>query len=200
MATVKQGEAVVIAAREATPQDVKSGLYYAHYAGLRGTVLKLYGEEASVNVDRDSLPADIRARHEEGEQAMRQKWLDGLSEEARNRLGETGKRFGLNYTVLVSINDLAAAKGGASSPAAKPSAADKRAAKAVAQAAQSLDPAAGESDVEQARPSADGASQSGTDSSAKRLSASDLDSKEAEFLRQRAASGPDGAAKKTRGK
>src|SRR5688500_7929609 len=113
MAKVKQGDAVIIAAREQTAQDIKSGLYFPHYAGLYGTVLKVYGEEASVLVDRESLPTDIRVRHEEGEKAMRQKWLDNLSQEATGRLGERERQFALNYAVLVSINDLAPDKGAA---------------------------------------------------------------------------------------
>ena len=190
MAKVKQGDAVVIAAREQTPQDVKSGLYYPHYAGLRGTVLKLYGDEASVAVDRESLPPDIRVRHEEGEKAMRQKWLDNLSEEARGRVGDREKRFALNYAVLVSAADLGpdrkrpAAPGG--EPAApRPTTQDRQEAKAVANAARAIDPLSGESDVQRASAKADQAGESGTESSVKRLSALELDAAEEAFLTQR---------------
>jgi ribosomal protein L21E len=111
MAKFREGDAVVVASREQSPQDVKSGLYYPHYAGLTGKILKLYGEEASVQVDRESLPADIRVRHEEGEKAMRQKWLDNLSEEARGRVADRERDFALNYAVLVSLADLSPFKG-----------------------------------------------------------------------------------------
>lgn len=126
MAKVKEGDAVIIASREQTAGDLKSGLYYPHYAGLYGTVLKVYGEEAAVNVDRDALPKEIRVRHEEGEKAMKQKWMDGLSEEARGRAGERDKNFALTYAVLVAVTDIAPDKGAArraalaSSSAAKP--------------------------------------------------------------------------------
>lgn len=203
-AKLKQGDAVVIASREQTAADVKSGLYYGHYAGLRGTILKLYGEEASIAVDRDSLPSDIRVRHEEGEKGMRQKWLDNLSEEARGRLNEGDKKFALNYAVLVSVNDLAPDRGAAkraadvtTAAAPRPSAEEKREAKAVAQAAQSLDPLSGESDVQRARKRADGASESGTDSAARRLSAADLDRQEEAFLAARRAQA-DGKPKNAR--
>src|SRR5687767_13754394 len=71
MAKLKNGDPVKVAAREQTAQDIKSGLYYPHYANLTGTILKVYGEEASVRVDRESLPEDVRLRHDEGEKAMR---------------------------------------------------------------------------------------------------------------------------------
>jgi hypothetical protein len=109
--------------RDQTAADIKSGLYYPHYANLIGAVLKVYGEEASVLIDRPSLPAEIRTRHEAGEKAMRQKWLDGLSEEGRNRLSAREKQFGLNYAVLVSLKDLVAAAPDAEEDAEAPIAA-----------------------------------------------------------------------------
>jgi hypothetical protein len=106
MAKIQPGDTVSVATREYTPADQKSGLYYPHYAGLSGTVLKVYAEEASVLVDREALPKDILKRHEDNEKAMKAKWLDGLSDEARNRLTGAEKQFGLNYAILVSLNDL----------------------------------------------------------------------------------------------
>jgi ribosomal protein L21E len=111
MAKFKEGDTVAVAAREMTPADTKSGLYYAHYAGMRGTILKVYGEEISVLVDFDSMPADVQQRHLVNQDAMRQKWLDGLSEEARGKLTATEKNFRLNYAILVSLNDVTASKG-----------------------------------------------------------------------------------------
>ena len=186
--TIKQGDAVIIAARDATSQDVKSGLYFAHYANLRGTVLRLYGEEAAVQVERDSLPADVRARHEEGEQAMRSRWLDNLSETARVGLTEREKSFALNYAVLVSVADLRSAPaGGSPSPTPTPaSPADKAQAKAVGKAARALDPLSAESQVDRADPKADGASESGSDSAVKRATVAELDAKEQAFLEERA--------------
>lgn len=104
---LKAGDRVVVASREQTASDIKSGLYYPHFAGMRGNILKLYGEEASVLVDTDTLPGEVGNRHAAGEKAMRQRWLDGLSEEARNRMGAKEKNFHLNYSVLVSLADLA---------------------------------------------------------------------------------------------
>jgi hypothetical protein len=208
-AKLREGDAVVVASREQSPQDVKSGLYYPHYAGLTGKILKLYGEEASVQVDRESLPADIRVRHEEGEKAMRQKWLDNLSEEARGRVADRERDFALNYAVLVSLADLSPFKGArgggataAPAPApAKPTAQEKQNAKEVARAARAVDPLSGESDVRRAPTRADQASEGGTESAVKRLSALELDAAEEAFLEQRRASAPssDGASKNKRG-
>ncbi|WP_309712206.1 hypothetical protein [Armatimonas sp.] len=107
MAKINSGDTVIIAAREQTPADIKSGLYYPHYADMSGTILKVYDDEASVLVDRETLPAELRKRHEENEKAMKTKWLDGLSEEARNRLTGAEKKFSLNYAILVAVADLA---------------------------------------------------------------------------------------------
>ncbi len=186
--TIKQGDAVVIAARETTTGDAKSGLYFAHYANLRGTVLRLYGEEAAVQVERDSLPAEVRARHEEGEQAMRSRWLDNLSETARVGLNEREKSFSLNYSVLVSVADLRPASSGDSAPAAAlVSPAAKAQAKAVGKAARAIDPLSGESQVDRADPKADTPGESGSDSAVKRATAAELDAKEQAFLEERAA-------------
>lgn len=106
----KEGDTVSVVARTQTAADVKSGLYYPHFANLTGTILKVYGEEASVLVDRDTLPEGIRKRHEQNEKAERTKYLDRLSDEARNRLSEKEKQFSLQYAVLVSLGDLKESK------------------------------------------------------------------------------------------
>ncbi len=114
--TLTEGEAVRLADRETTAADTKSGLFYPYYRGLTGTIAKLYSDStAAVAVDPDSLPDDIRKRHQAGTDAMRQKWLDGLSEEGRNKLSAAEKKFSLRYSLLVSVSDLSA------SDAAEPS-------------------------------------------------------------------------------
>ena len=105
--TYAEGDAVRFADRDATAADTKSGLFYPYYRGLTGTVVKLYSDStAAVAVDTDSLPDDIRKRHQAGTDAMRQKWLDGLSEEGRNKLSAAEKKFSLRYSLLVSVSDL----------------------------------------------------------------------------------------------
>jgi len=102
-----EGTAVRLSEREPSAADAKSGLFYPHYRGLTGTVSKVYADStATVSVDPDSLPEDIRKRHQAGTDAMRQKWLDGLSDEARNKLSAAEKKFSLRYSLLVSVSDL----------------------------------------------------------------------------------------------
>ena len=101
------GDSVRIINRMQLPADIKSNLYYPHYADLTGVIGKVYADNtAAVTVDMASLPPQIRSRHESSTLSMRQKWLDGLSDEARNRLTAAEKKLTLRYAVLVSIDDL----------------------------------------------------------------------------------------------
>ena len=68
------GTRVVVIDREQLPADVKSGLFYPHYAGLTGEVLKVYGQECAVLVDRTALPPAIYERHQQNEKQQRQRW------------------------------------------------------------------------------------------------------------------------------
>ncbi|MCC6444580.1 MAG: hypothetical protein IT210_14130 [Armatimonadetes bacterium] len=123
MSAFKEGDRVKVREREATPEDIKSGLYYSHFPGLTGTVEKLFQDDtACVNVETESLPASIRVRHEEVEHDMRQKWLDNLSDEARNRLSEAEKAFHLKYAILVRLSDLEPLKGSAPKKPPRPAA------------------------------------------------------------------------------
>ncbi len=101
------GTPVRIADREAGAADTKSGLFYPYYKGLTGTVTKDYADgTVSLSVDADSLPDEIRKRHQTGTEAMRTKWLEGLSDEARNKLSAAEKKFSLRYSILVGADDL----------------------------------------------------------------------------------------------
>lgn len=109
---IAEGDPVQIASRETSAADGKSGLFYPHFSGLTGTVTKVYADgTANIAVDAQSLPADIRKRHQEGTAGMRQKWLDGLSEEGRNRLSGAEKKFDLRYSLLVAVSDLSPYEG-----------------------------------------------------------------------------------------
>jgi hypothetical protein len=106
MASFKEGDRVRVVAREQTNTDIKSGLYYPHFANLRGAILKVYGEEASVLIDRETLSPEVRERHESSETAERKRYLDRLSEDAKGKLGQKEKEFNLAYAILISTNDL----------------------------------------------------------------------------------------------
>lgn len=119
---IKEGDRVRITAREPTPEDEKSATYFAHFGNLTGTVQKVYNkQEVAVEVDLESLPTDVRKRHEEIRGQMKTRWLDGLSEEARSRLTEREKDFNLRYVVLVGMSDLTkiASAGRAPKPSAE---------------------------------------------------------------------------------
>ena len=107
-AKLTEGSPVRLADREPNAADSKSGLYFTPIiVTLTGVIAKLYADEtATVMIDPESLPSEIRARHQAGTDAMRQKWLDGLSDEARNKLSAAEKKFALRYNLLVGLADL----------------------------------------------------------------------------------------------
>ena len=108
----KDGDYVKVIIRDITPNDIKNGTFYAHYCGLAGTVDRIYDKEICVCVDQQTLPEEMLKRHLDIQESIRRKWLNGLSGEARNRLGPDEKRFDLAYTILVQESDLEKAKPG----------------------------------------------------------------------------------------
>lgn len=106
----KEGDRVRISDREATADDLKTGMFQNHFRGLTGTVQKTYPtNEVAVDVDQSTLSESIAARHLEMQEQMKNKWMDSLSEEAKNKLTPKERAFKLRYTVLVAQTDLAAA-------------------------------------------------------------------------------------------
>jgi ribosomal protein L21E len=118
------GTRVVVIDREQLPADIKSGLFYPHYSGLTGEVLKVYGQECAVLVDRKALPTAIYERHQQNEKQQRQRWLDGLSEDARSKLSAKEKELVLNDAILVSLSDLSISADGGESRILRASATD----------------------------------------------------------------------------
>jgi len=122
MADPKEGDRVRIKTREHTDEDVKSQMYYPHYGGMTGTVQKVYSKaEVAVAVELESVSREMRKRHDDVRDQMKTKWLDGLSEEGRNKLTEREKDFNLRYVVLVAMSDLEKA-GARPQPEPKPAA------------------------------------------------------------------------------
>ncbi len=97
---MKEGDMVRVTDRAATRSDTRSGLYYPYYANLTGRIFKLYGKgdtaEAAVEVDVETLPADIAARHLEVSAQMRK----AATGAARN------EEIPLRYVILTSVMDL----------------------------------------------------------------------------------------------
>jgi hypothetical protein len=107
---IKEGDRVQIVDRQATVDDAKSNLFFNHFRGLTGTVQKVYAsEEMAVEIENEALPEPVANRHHDVQEAMKTKWLDGLSEEGRNRLTPQERDFRLRYTVLVAGKDVVAA-------------------------------------------------------------------------------------------
>lgn len=115
-----EGDSVRVSDREQVAADIKSQLFYEHYRNLVGTVAKIYADgTASINIDQNALTKEVSKRHDETASGIRQRWLDGLSDEGRNKLTAAEKTFNLRYTILVATADLEAYTGG-SKPAAAP--------------------------------------------------------------------------------
>ena len=102
-----EGDRVKVIDRDQTAADIKSQLFYEHYRNLVGNIAKLYSDgTASINVDQQALTKDVAKRHEETSNGIRQRWLDGMSEEGRSKLTATEKTFNLRYTILVAATDI----------------------------------------------------------------------------------------------
>lgn len=118
----KEGARVRIAARKQTPADIRKGLYYPHYAGLTGTLFKLYGAgdaaQAAVEVDLDSLPDDVARRHLEVRDRMRV----SQTSSARRSAGAMSD-FHIRYVVLVVVSDLEPLRAAPARAPARPAAA-----------------------------------------------------------------------------
>ena len=121
MDACKDGERVRLLSRLPTEEDEKLGTYFSHYAGLTGSIQKVYNkQEVAIEVDHESLTKEIRKRHEDVRDQMKTKWLDGLSEEGRSKLTEREKDFNLRYVILVPMGDLEKAGARSASKPAPP--------------------------------------------------------------------------------
>ncbi|GIV10662.1 MAG: hypothetical protein KatS3mg020_0153 [Fimbriimonadales bacterium] len=122
MPKFKEGDRVQVLAREAQGKEAQEGRYAPHLANATGSILKIYNQqEIAVELDLDSLPEAIRERHAEQQTRMHERWLNSLSEEARNRLTDDEKTFRLRYVALLNEDDLQPVKAGrAAQPKAEP--------------------------------------------------------------------------------
>lgn len=111
MLRLKEGDAVQVIDRAATNADVRSGLFYNYYRNLSGTVFKLYGsgetQQAAVEVDQSTLPAEVIERHQATRNQMR-----GVTpgEAKRARTPVNVPEFHLRYVILIAAADLARPK------------------------------------------------------------------------------------------
>ena len=171
---LKVGDRVRVVSREVNADDAKTELYFEYFGGLTGAVDSVFDDGSiCVNVDLDSLTEAARDRHLAMQEAERQKWLDGLSGEARSRLTPEQQQLKMSYKILVDKKDLEPIKGGEPSARPKPpstSAPAKPIGEAKPASPKPASPKAErEDDVEEPPP--------------QRLSEADLAAKEEEFLR-----------------
>lgn len=104
---IVKGDRVRVADRDVTAADVKSQLFYEHYRGLVGTIRNIYADNtASIAVAVEDLPKSHGDRHTEVTDWVRNKELDKMSEEAKNKLSAGDKKFSVPYAILVSLSDL----------------------------------------------------------------------------------------------
>lgn len=102
----KEGDRAQIVDRAPTAADTKSQLFYNHYRNLTGTVLKLYGTgdtaQAAVDIDVETLPEEIAARHRE----TRDRMGENLPGATRRTAANPGPEFRLRYVVLIGLADI----------------------------------------------------------------------------------------------
>ncbi|MGO8671756.1 MAG: hypothetical protein ACLQVD_10375 [Capsulimonadaceae bacterium] len=129
-AILAEGAPVRIKDRAQVPADIKSQMFFEHYRNLAGTIGKVYADgTATIHIDSSALPKEIAERHTKISQGQRQRMLDNLSDEARNKMTAAEKVYNLRYTVLVNQSDLEAAGPAtpvlaAATPAPQPAAVD----------------------------------------------------------------------------
>lgn len=187
MAAIKAGDRVRIVTREATSEDAKTGLYYAYFGGLTGTVDRVYDDDSvCVEIDLESLNDEMRERHLAMQEAERQRWISNLSDEVRNRLTPEQKQLKMSYKLLVSKKDIESYKGGKPKSEAKSEAEDSESDSSSKKGPASPGPSA---HARAARGGAGGGAGksegSGDEPAPKRLSEADLSAAEEEFLRSR---------------
>ncbi len=106
---LKEGERIEILVRDQSPEDLKNRNYYTFWGGLTGVIYRIYADgKAAVQVDNDALPDVVIKRHIQAQERMKKRWVDSLSDEARNRLTPEEKQFKLKYMILVDLGDLVA--------------------------------------------------------------------------------------------
>lgn len=107
MAKFKEGDKVKIGERSVNPDDRKGNKYFAHMAGLTGTVGNAYTDgQVAIQVDKETLSPITLGVHDEAVRRMREKFLENLSEEAKKLLSPEELNFSAHFVHLVQEADL----------------------------------------------------------------------------------------------
>lgn len=103
----QEGDRVKVAERAVTADDRKANRYFSHMAGLTGTVQNVYeNDEIAVRMDNATLTKATADVHSRAEKRMREKFLQGLSEEGKKQLTSEELNFEVHYVLLVQAGDL----------------------------------------------------------------------------------------------
>lgn len=109
MATWKEGDRVRVVTREVTEEDRKKNRYFAHMAGLTGTVANVYADgRISVQVDLNSLSDISLEIHRTATDRMRDRFVSGISEEQKRMLTKDELDIQSHYVLLLEPGDLVA--------------------------------------------------------------------------------------------
>lgn len=106
MAVLKEGDSVRIVTREVSDDDRKKNRYFAHMAGMTGTIQNLYDEEVAVRVDVSGLTAVTKDVHQQATLRMRERFVSNISEEQKKALTKEELDFDVHYVLLVNKNDI----------------------------------------------------------------------------------------------
>jgi phage host-nuclease inhibitor protein Gam len=107
MANWKEGDRVRVKTRPVTDEDRKKNRYFAHMAGLTGTIQNIYGaDEIAVKMEIESLTPTSQEVHKTSTQRMREKFLSNISEEQKKQLTQEELDFEAHYMLLLEGSDL----------------------------------------------------------------------------------------------
>ncbi|HLO99279.1 MAG TPA: hypothetical protein VK171_11840 [Fimbriimonas sp.] len=104
---LKEGDRVRVLNREVTEDDKKNRRFYAHMAGLSGTVQNIYNaEEVAVRIDESAMSKISTEVHTEATARMRSKLIESISEVQRKELTKEELEFDTHFMLLFDSNDL----------------------------------------------------------------------------------------------
>ena len=107
MAKVQEGDRVRILTREVSPMDQADRIYYAHMAGLTGTVANVYNDnEVAVNIDLESLEGPAKDVHDTATRRMQTAFRESSTEEQRKVLTKEEMAFVPHFVALVKMSDI----------------------------------------------------------------------------------------------
>jgi len=106
MKALKEGDAVKIVTRAVTDEDRKKNRYFAHMAGMTGTVKNVYADEVAISVDIPALTKVTSEVHKQATLRMRDRFVNNISEEQKRALTKEEMEFDVHYVLLVAKEDV----------------------------------------------------------------------------------------------